>query len=94
MCPLTLPDSKVNSLLLSEISYLMHAGKPTLLVDEQICWQVPVILSLASRGDVGEVGAIEVNVEPGQMNVSPALINELTANASDLTRRSAPPADG
>ena len=80
---------KVNAFILSDVSYLMHAGSPTLLVGEQIAWRVPVLLSLPSRGDVGEVGVIEVDVETGQMNLSPQLIEALIANAADLTRRSA-----
>ena len=49
---------KVNSFVLSNISCMMHAGVPTLVVAERICWRVPVILSLTSQGDVGEVGTI------------------------------------
>ena len=79
---------KVNSFVLSEISYMMHAGEPKLIVGDRISWRVPIILSLASRGDVGEVGAIEVDVETGQMNVSPQLIQEINARAEGLTLHS------
>ncbi len=79
---------KVNSFVLREISYMMHAGEPQLSVSERITWRVPVILSLTSRGDVGEVGAIDVDVETGQMNVSPQLIQEIDARAEGLAARS------
>lgn len=75
---------KVNGFVLSDISYMMHAGNPTLVLAERICWRVPVILSLTSRGDVGEVGAIDVDVESGQMRVSPQLIAEINARAQGL----------
>jgi hypothetical protein len=75
---------KVNGFVLSDISYMMHADDPTLVLAKQICWRVPVILSLASRGDVGEVGAIDVNVETGQMHVTPQLIAEINACAEGL----------
>jgi hypothetical protein len=78
---------KVNSFVLSEISYLMHAGEPTLAISDSIFWRVPVILSLASHGDVGEVGVIDVNAETGQMNISPLLVNEVSARAEDLAAR-------
>lgn len=80
---------KVSSFVLSEVSYMMHAGKPALVLGERICWRVPVILSLTSRGDVGEVGAIDVDVETGQMHVSPQLIMEINARAEAFTARSA-----
>jgi hypothetical protein len=47
---------KVNDFVLSDVSYMMRAGAPTLVLAERICWRVPDILSLTSRGDVGEVG--------------------------------------
>jgi hypothetical protein len=62
---------KVNGFVLSDISYMMHAGDPTLVLAERIYWRVPVILSFTSRGDVGEVGAIDVDVETGQMHATP-----------------------
>jgi hypothetical protein len=75
---------KVNDFVLSDISYMMHAGKPELVVGERICWRVPVILSLTSRGDVGEVGTIDVDVETGQMYITPQLITEIKARAEGL----------
>ncbi len=75
---------KVNDFVLSDISYMMHAGDPTLVLAERISWRVPIILSLTSRGDVGEVGAIDVDVETGQMHVTPRLIAEIDARAEGL----------
>jgi hypothetical protein len=75
---------KVNGFVLSDISYMMHAGDPTLVLAERICWRVPVILSLTSQGDVGEVGTIDVDVESGQMRVTPQLIAEINARAQGL----------
>jgi hypothetical protein len=75
---------KVNSFVLSHISYMMHAGEPLLVLDERICWRVPVILSLTSKGDRGEVGKIDVDVETGQMYVTPQLITEINAYAEGL----------
>jgi hypothetical protein len=75
---------KVNGFVLSEISYMMHAGPPALVLAERVRWRVPIILSLTSRGNVGEVGAIDVDVETGQMQVTPQLIAELNARAESL----------
>ena len=78
---------KVNSFVLSEISYMMHAGEPELVVSDRVVWRVPVVLSLTSHGDVGDVGAITVDVESGQMAISPETMDELHARADDLARR-------
>jgi hypothetical protein len=75
---------KVNGFVLSDISYMMHAGNPTLVLGQRIYWRVPIILSLTSRGDVGEVGAIDVDVETGQMRVTPQLIAEINVHAEGL----------
>lgn len=81
---------KVNGFVLSEISFMMHAGQPTLVLGERIRWRVPIILSLTSRGDVGEVGAIDVDVETGQMQVAPQLIAEINARAEGLAISTTP----
>ena len=78
---------KVNSFVLSEISYMMHAGDPNLVIGESICWRVPVILSLTSRGDIGEVGAIDVNTETGQLYTNPQLVSEVSARPEGLASR-------
>jgi hypothetical protein len=85
---------KVNSFILSEISYMMHAGEPNLAIGEMICWRVPVVLSLASYGDIGEVGAIDVNAETGQMYTTPQLITEVSARAEGLAAHLASEAAG
>ncbi len=79
---------KVNNLVLSEISYMMHAAEPALVVGDRICWRIPVILSLTSVGDVGEVGTIDVDVETGQVHFSPQQMKEMEACAQDLIKRS------
>ncbi|MEW5986020.1 MAG: hypothetical protein AB1791_05250 [Chloroflexota bacterium] len=75
---------KVNNFVLSDISYMMHAGNPVFVLMERIYWRVPVILSLTSRGDVGEVGAIDVDVETGQMRITPQLMAEINTRAETL----------
>lgn len=43
--------------------------------------------SLASHGDVGEVGVIDVNAETGQMSISPQLVAEVSARAEGIATR-------
>jgi hypothetical protein len=72
-----------------EISTNMHGGTPQLVVGEHIVWRVPVILSRPPTGDRGEVGAIDVDVETGQLMVTRELIEEIEDRAEHLVTRSA-----
>lgn len=80
---------KVAGFVADEISTNMHAGEPTLVVGERICWRVPIILSMPPVGDRGEVGAIDVDVATGQLRVTPELIREIEQRAEYLATRSA-----
>lgn len=82
---------KVNSFVLSEISYMMHAGDPTLVLADRILWRVPVVLSQTSRGDVGEVGHIDVDIETGQLLVTPQIVAEIETRAAAIVERSSSP---
>jgi hypothetical protein len=83
---------KVTGFVVDEISTQLHGKDPTLLVSDRIRWRVPVVLSLPPAGDLGEVGAIEVDVETGQLGITEELIEEITLRATELaTRASRPP---
>jgi hypothetical protein len=66
---------------------MMHAGEPALVVENRICWRVPVILSQTSKGDVGETGSFDVDVETGKLYITPKQITEIEGRAEDLVRR-------
>lgn len=78
---------KVTGFVVDEISTHIRGREPTLIVGERIRWRVPVWLSLPPTGDLGEVGVIEVDVETGQMNITEALIQEITLRAKELAIR-------
>ena len=78
---------KVTGFVADEISTNMHGGEPELVVGERICWRVPVILSLPPTGDRGKVGAIDVDVETGQLMVTHALVEEIERRAEYLAIR-------
>jgi len=67
-----------------EISTNMHGSTPRLVVGERICWRVPVILSMPPTGDRGEVGAIDVDVETGQLIITHSLVEEIQQRAEYL----------
>lgn len=79
---------KVTGFVADEISTNMHATEPTLVVGDRICWRVPVILSMPPIGDRGEVGTIDVDVETGQLQLTPNLMQEFERRAEYLATRS------
>jgi hypothetical protein len=79
---------KVTGFVADEISTNMHGIEPTLIVGDRICWRVTVILSLPPEGDRGEVGAIDVDVETGQLQITPELIKEIQHRAEYLATHS------
>lgn len=67
-----------------EISYLMRGGEPNLVIADRIYWRVPILLTFPGRGSAGSVGVIDVDVETGQLRVTPELIVEIQQRATDL----------
>jgi prevent-host-death family protein len=56
----------VNREVVPELGTGLGASKPDLLLrGEQVIWRVPIVLSLAQLGDLGEVGIIEVDAQTG-----------------------------
>ena len=82
---------KVTGFVADAISTNMHGGEPRLVVGERICWRVPVILSMPPTGDRGEVGAIDVDIETGQLMITRALIKEIERRAEYLAIHPTPP---
>lgn len=64
---------QVHSWLVGEVSYMIRAGEPTLVIGEsemgnQIAlWRVPAILTATHLGDAGVVGYVDVEVETGMI---------------------------
>jgi len=58
---------QVHRWLLLEVSHMMGADEPTLVVGDRTCWRVPVHLSAPQMGIVGQVGAIDVDAISGEL---------------------------
>ena len=62
---------QVHSWLVGEVSYMIRAGEPTLVISESesstrtAFWRVPAILTATHLGDVGVAGYVDVEVETG-----------------------------
>lgn len=75
-----------------ELSSQMHAEKPLLVVGQQVSWRVPVHLTFPSFGDVGCVGYLHVDPLTGEVDSSPAVLQDLIHHAENLAARFASPA--
>jgi len=81
---------QVDTWALNEVSYLMGALPPTLVVGEQITWRVPVSLGFPDLGQVGVVGTVDVDVKTGMMNTSPELQAGLILEAEKIAENLPP----
>jgi predicted DNA-binding antitoxin AbrB/MazE fold protein len=84
--PPSIAARKVSRFVLDNVSYLMHGGDPTLVISDRAYWRVPVVLTFPTHGADCAVGAIDVNAVTGELQISPALIEEITRNADELGR--------
>jgi hypothetical protein len=59
---------QVNQRIVIELGTGLIAREPELVVaGEQIIWRVPIVLSLPGLGNVGQVGAIDVDAHTGDI---------------------------
>jgi len=82
---------QVNRWLLNEVSYLLGAEAPTLVVGEdEVVWRVPAAISFPHTGRVGVVGSVDVDVTSGSMNNTPDCKAEIERQAKELAARQPP----
>ena len=82
---------KVNGYVISHVSNLM-LGDPTveLVIRDRVYWRVVVNHTLPGFGSIGKVGAIEVDVETGEIKeLSPEQSEEMIRQAKALATRRA-----
>ena len=81
---------RVDRWLLNEVSYMIGAETPTLVIREQVVWRVPAWFSAPDVGQVGVVGIVEVDVNTGAMNNTPACKAEIERCAEEWAARLPP----
>lgn len=59
---------QVKHWLFDEVSMMLTAQTPTLLLGTRVVWRVPVIFTTAHIGPVGCAGEVDVDVATGAMN--------------------------
>lgn len=80
---------KVNGFLLNNLSYLtIGERQPELVVGKGVYWRVAVNHTLPGFGALGRIGAIDVDVETGELQpVSPEQLEEMKQRAKALAAR-------
>jgi hypothetical protein len=82
---------KVNLLMLDQVGNLLYGGEPELLVSSRLYWRVPVLLSTPSQGLVGQVGAVRVDAQTGEILADDALLKDVAEHARRLLTGSPSP---
>ena len=81
---------QVNRWLLNEVSYLIGADPPTLVVGERAVWRVPAWIGFPHTGRAGVVGVVDVDVTTGAMNNTSEYKAEIERRAEELAARQPP----
>lgn len=79
--------TQVKRWLWSEVSMLLSAEPPALVIDTVIVWRVPVRLIAPGYGALGTVGFVDVNVQTGELLDLEQKKVLIEAQAAQLTAR-------
>ncbi|MCX6048253.1 MAG: hypothetical protein NT075_24390 [Chloroflexi bacterium] len=78
---------KVNLWLMNEVSSLIGAEAPTLVIGEQVVWRVPAWIGFPHTGRADTVGTIDVDVQTGVMDNTPERQVEIERCAQAVAAR-------
>lgn len=74
----------VNRWLLKDVSYMIGAEDPTLVVSDRIVWRVPAVLTAPHVGHVGMAGTVDVDVQTGEFDTSSLRKEQILQGAREL----------
>ncbi len=77
----------VNRWLMDEVSYMIGAEPPTLVVGERVVWRVPAWIGFPHTGWAGTVGSVDVDVQTGEMDNTTARKVEIERCAEAIAAR-------
>jgi hypothetical protein len=81
---------KVTRLLLEQVGNLLYGERPALVAGRRLVWRVPVWLGLPVVGPVGQVGAVDVDAQSGEILFTPQLLEEIAERGNALAERATP----
>lgn len=81
---------KVTGYVVDNISDHMGGDEPSLIIEaDRFLWRVPIQLAVLPEGRLGQVGAIDVDAQSGQLQITSSLVENIRRNAQALVERSA-----
>jgi hypothetical protein len=85
---------KINVLMLEQVSHLLLADDPELVMrgDRKWVWRVPVDLTYPSLGRVGRVGEVEVDAHHGEVQYTAVDLDQIRVRAQQLSSQVLPAA--
>ena len=81
---------KVDHWLMDQVSFLMGAEPPTLVIGERAVWRVPAYISFPSVGRAGTIGTIDVDAQTGEMSNTPEKKAEIKRRGEEIARKLPP----
>jgi hypothetical protein len=78
---------QVDSWLLNEVSYMIGAEAPTLVVGERAVWRVPTYFSAPGAGRVGAAGTVDVDTQTGEFYKPSEAKRNILRNVKALAKK-------
>jgi hypothetical protein len=83
----TTAQRQVSKLLLDQVGNLLYGEHPSLVAGQRLVWRVPVWLGLPSIGAVGQVGALDVDAQTGEILYTQQSLDEFAERGNVLAQR-------
>jgi len=77
---------RVNGWLALQVSTSMLGDTPSLVIAERVVWRVPILFTATHVGTVGTIGAVDVDVESGEVLPETADIEEMFCRIKELAK--------
>lgn len=78
---------RVSKLLLDEVGNLLYGEQPSLFVGQRLLWRVPIWVASPKRGPLGQVGALDVDAQTGEILYTQDLLDEIAERGRGLAQR-------
>ena len=79
---------KLTRFLIDEVSLLIHPQAPLLVLAaaNSIFWRFPLLFSMGPRGQLGQVGQVDVDAQTGEILLDDHILAEIKTHARILAR--------
>ncbi len=84
---------KVSKLLLDHVGNLLYGEHPSLVAGRRLLWRVPIWLALPTTGPLGQIGALDVDAQTGEILFTQQTLEEIAERGNELARRATSTAD-